>query len=236
MRVIRCSEYLERQQTRAEAAATAALRRPIARPAGFCGQVGWWLTGRELAAWLARLGEARGHELDALRFAQGHGGEELLARVLGRALDDHYTLLRNYTPFGDLRGDVDAVLIGPHGVTSFEVKAWRGYYRATGEAWLSRDGAIGGWRPVDKSPTQQALENARRLRVVLARAGLERVPVKAVVVVASPRMYVEVVPPLDAFIFFATHPQPTLAANLGPAVLSTDEMQRVLDALLPPRP
>jgi hypothetical protein len=234
MRVILCSEYLRRQQERAEAAAVMALGRPITRPAGFWGQVGWWLGGREIAARLARLGAARGHERDALRYAQGRGGEELLARVLGRELDARYTLLRNYTPLLDRRGDVDAVLIGPHGVTSFEVKAWRGYYRATGDTWLMRDGPTGGWRPVEKSPIQQALENARRLRGVLARGGLERVPVKAVVAVASSHMYVEIEPPRAAFIFFATRPQPNLAVELGPAVLSERESQRVLDALLPP--
>lgn len=235
MRVILCSEYLQRQQERAETAAISALGRPIARPAGFWGQLGWWLSGREIAARLARLGAARGHERDALRYAQGRGGEELLTRVLGRALDARYTLLRNYTPLYDRRGDVDATLIGPHGVTSFEVKTWRGYYSATGDTWLMRDGPTGGWRPVEKNPTQQALENTRRLRGVLARAGLARVPVTPVVAVASSRMYVEIEPPLAAFIFFAARPQPNLAAELGPAVLSERESQRVLDALLPPR-
>jgi hypothetical protein len=158
----------------------------------------------------------------------------LLARVLSRQLDARYTLLRNYTPLHDRRGDVDAVLLGPHGVTSFEVKAWRGYYRATGDTWLIRGGPMDGWRPVEKNPTQQALENARRLRGVLARAGLERVPVKAVVAVASARMYVQIEPPLTAYIFFATRRQPNLAAELGPAVLSADGTRQVLDALLPP--
>ncbi len=165
MRIIVCSTYLERQQDRAERAAGEALRRPVARPKGFWRQVAWWLSGRELAARMARFGEARAREGDALRYAQGREGEELLARVLARHLDDRYTLLRNYTPARqagrghDRGGDIDAVLVGPHGVTIFEVKAWRGYYRVAGAVWYFREGPHAGWRPADR------IRASRRLRM-----------------------------------------------------------------------
>jgi len=234
MRVILCSSYLERQQQRAEGAAGVALRRPIARPSGFWRRLAWWLTGRELAARLARIETARGHEGDALRYARGREGEALLARVLGRQLDDRYTLLRNYTPLFGRRGDLDAVLLGPHGITSFEVKAWTGHYRVSGDAWFYRASPSAGWRPTEKNPTLQALENARRLRAVLARAGLGNVPVRPVVAVASARMTVELAPPLAVYLFFATRPQPHLAADLGEPVLDETGVRRVLDTLLPP--
>lgn len=233
MRVILCSSHLERQQQRAEGAAGAALRQPISRPGGFWRRLAWWLTGRELTARLARLEVARAHEGDALRYARGREGEELLARVLGRQLDDRYTLLRNYTPHDDRRGDLDAVLLGPHGITSFEVKAWHGYYRVSGDTWFYRQSPTAGWRPTEKNPTAQALENARRLRAVLVRAGLGRIPIRPVVAVASARMTVELDPPLAVFVFFATRPQPRLAADLGSPVLDATAVRRVHDALLP---
>jgi hypothetical protein len=236
MQVILCSTYLERQQERAERAAAAALRRPIARPEGLWGQVGWWLSGRELAVRLVRFGEARDREGDALRYAQGRGGEELLVRVLARHLDDGYTLLRNYTPPDGRRGDIDAVLLGPHGVTTFEVKAWRGCYRVSGDAWFLRESPRDGWRPSDKNPSLQALDNAKRLRAVLARQDLGAVPVRPVVAIASNRTYVEIEPPLTVALFFATQPQRDLAADLGPLVLDEEQVHAVLSALLRDHP
>jgi hypothetical protein len=235
MRVILCSRYLEQQQERAELAAEEALRRPIRRPDGFWARLGWWLAGREVAARLARIGEAHKREGDALRYAQGRDGEELLARVLARHLDDRYTLLRNYTPLEDRRGDIDAVLAGPHGVTSFEVKAWRGYFRVTGDQWYFRESPSAGWRPADQNPTQQALANVRRLRAVLVRGGLGDMPVRPVVAIAGRRMVVELAPPLGAFVFFATQPQRDLEQQLGAPVLDAMGVRTLLDTLLSQR-
>ncbi len=57
---------------------------------------------------------------------------------------------------------------------------------------------------------------------------------RPVVAVASPRMVIEVEPPLAVALFFATQPQPDLAAGLGPPVLDNAQVRTVLDALLPP--
>jgi hypothetical protein len=272
VRIILCSTHLERQQQRAERAADDALRRKIARPKGFWRQVGWWMSGREVAVRLTRLGEAQEREGDALRYARGRAGEEMLARMLGQHLDDRYTLVRNYMPdalawqaaqgpasdrtmahSGRLakqgqhdggrptatgaasgwHGDIDAVLVGPHGVTTFEVKTWRGNFRINGDVWYEREGLHAGWRPADKNPSLQALENAKRLQGVLAGVGLGTVPVRPVVALASTRMYVEIEPPLAVALFFATQPQSNLAAELGPPVLDDARVYQVLEALVP---
>jgi hypothetical protein len=276
MRIIVSSMHLEQQQERAEHAAGDALRRPIARPAGFWRQVGWWLSGHEVVVRLARLSEAQERESDALRYARGRAGEDLLVRVLARHLDDRYMLLRNYMPgaparqtvqrpagdrtiargghgrhsqqdrqdagatgvrpaarMRDRRGDIDAVLVGPHGVTTFEVKAWRGYFRVSGDAWYVREGPHAGWHLADKNPSFQALENAKRLTDVLADARLGAVPVRPVVAVAGTRMYVEIEPPLAVAVFFATQPQRNLAGELGPPVLDDAKVHQVLEALMP---
>jgi hypothetical protein len=53
------------------------------------------------------------------------GGEDRVAGLLARHLDDHYTLIRNVTLPGEA-DDLDMVLVGPTGVWEFEILQFRG--------------------------------------------------------------------------------------------------------------
>ncbi|HKV83584.1 MAG TPA: nuclease-related domain-containing protein, partial [Ktedonobacterales bacterium] len=80
------------------------------------------------------LDQVEAHEREGENWAKGSNGEDILAETLADRFGDEYTLLRNYTPPAPsaIGGDIDAVLLGPHGVIVFEVKAWTGEYLATG--------------------------------------------------------------------------------------------------------
>jgi nuclease-like protein len=179
------------------------------------------------------------HQREAEHWAVGRAGEEYVASVLARYLDDRFVLLRNYTPPPPYHGggDIDAVLLGPHGVTVFEVKALSGEFRCEGQEWLWRSSRGGAWQKAMVNPSKQALDNARRIRETLRWKGLERVRVRPVVAVASANMHVELVPPLAAYIFFAQRRNVSIETVIAYAHepqsgYSLPELQRIYSALL----
>jgi hypothetical protein len=96
---------------------------------------------------------------------KGQLGEERALNVMYGSLDGKWWLFRNLELPGRRLGDLDSVLVGPHGVWSFEVKAYSGEYRNVGEQWEKRYGTK--WRSLRKSPTRQARRNAAELSQLL---------------------------------------------------------------------
>jgi hypothetical protein len=202
MWVVDCSNYLYERiaasEWTASQTAQVAPKRPPA-PNGFWRALIWRLTGgaaRDRARLQAEYeASAREAAQEAELYRRGIQGEHALIWFLGQRLDNRYVLLRNYTPPPPFRtgGDVDGALIGPHGVTVFEVKAWRGVFRCVGEEWLFLPRDRSAWEPGRKNPIEQARYAADRVRGTLSLAGLRDLPVQPVLVVADPRMRVEVV-------------------------------------------
>lgn len=241
MHVIYCSDYLEQQEITYRAAAEDAL-------AAFSRRLGFWsLIQRMLfgAGRRERL-EQREHELaeryyttEADAWERGRAGEDALDFVLRQHLDDRYLLLRNYTPPAPWHkgGDIDAVLLGPHGVTVFEVKAWRGTFLVQGTDWYRQASPYAPWLPTDANPTAQARANADRIHKTLRGGGIDCVSVQPIVAVGSPDMYVDLHPPLATYIFFACRPNARPDAFLKPShgqrYLPPAVLSRVYAALVP---
>jgi hypothetical protein len=241
LHAIYCSDYLEQQETTYRAAAEDALAVFSRRP-GF-----WSLIQRMLfgAGRRERL-ERREHELaeryytaEADAWERSRAGEDALDFALRQHLDNRYLLLRNYTPPAPWHkgGDIDAVLLGPHGVTVFEVKAWRGMFLVQGGDWYRRVSPYAPWLPTDANPTTQARANADRIHETLRDSGIDSASVQPIVAVGSPDMFVDLHPPLATYIFYACRPnarpdtflKPSHGHHrLPPAVLS-----RVYAALAP---
>jgi hypothetical protein len=99
-------------------------------------------------------------------YRKGQLGEERALNVMYGALDGKWWLFRNLELPGRRIGDLDLVLVGPHGVWNLEVKAYSGEYRNVGDRWERR--ANGSWHPIRKSPTQQARRNAAQLSQLLS--------------------------------------------------------------------
>jgi hypothetical protein len=202
MWVVDCSNYLYERAVANEwvayHAAQEAKRRPQA-PRGFWRGIWWWLTGgpiRERARQRATsMATAREAAQEAELYWRGLQGEQALIWFLGQRLDNRYLLLRNFTPPPPFRtgGDIDGVLIGPHGVTVFEVKAWRGVFRCDGEEWLFLPRDRSAWERGRKNPIEQARYATNRVKGTLALAGLKETRIQTALVVADPRMRVEVV-------------------------------------------
>jgi len=99
-------------------------------------------------------------------YRKGQLGEERVLNVMYGVLDNKWWLFRNLELPGRRLGDLDFVLVGPHGAWSFEVKAYSGEYRNVGERWEKRHGTR--WHSIRKSPTRQARRNAAELSQLLA--------------------------------------------------------------------
>ncbi len=175
-------------------------------------------------------------EDEARRWAKGRLGEEILFHRLGHTLDDRYLLLLNYpSPHQD--GDIDGVLIGPHGVTVYEVKAMTGTYRASDTEWLYWAEREGQWVPARGSnPIQQARRHAESLRQLLRQASLGSVLVYPLVVLANDQMRLESTVSMP--IFFLSRRNQSREEMLGrqgqSGALAPEVQQRVENSLMAP--
>lgn len=195
MWVVDCSNYLHERVAANEWAARQALTETPRGPSGLWRNLWWRLSGGQRRARAQRMAQSVAAQREAEIYRRGLQGEEALIWFLAPRLDNRYLLLRNYTPPPPWRtgGDIDGVLLGPHGVTVFEVKAWRGVYRCAGGDWLFLPRDRSAWEPARKNPTQQARFSVERVQGTLKLAGFDGVPVQPVIVAADPRMRVEIV-------------------------------------------
>ena len=92
------------------------------------------------------------------------------------------------------RGEADAVLVGPDGIWTVEVKNWTARLRIDSENWVRRSAYDGSkQRATDRkgrSPARQVRDIAESLATRLHRVG-EAVPVRTAVVVLNERAEIE---------------------------------------------
>lgn len=97
---------------------------------------------------------------------KGQLGEERVINVMYSVLNNQWWVFRNVELPKRRSGDLDLVLVGPHGVWCFEVKAYSGDYRNIGDSWEKRLGNR--WLPLTQNPSRQAKRNAANLSQLLA--------------------------------------------------------------------
>ena len=121
----------------------------------------------------------------------GIAGEQLVATDLGRALADDWTLLRGYR---NRRGEIDHLLLGPHGLFAIEVKNINATVYVDGDRWRADKydnyGSLVEQRPITdrrgRSPSEQLNQPADELERFLRERG-QPVPVRRAVVLAHRR-------------------------------------------------
>jgi nuclease-like protein len=240
MRVIICSDHLQRREESYRQAAHDLQDEPPPRPKGLWQRIVWLLTARKTVEMAARRARVNEMEAEADRFAQGRVGEDSFVQALSTQLDDRYVLLKGYRPPPPWHqgGDIDGLLVGPHGVSVIEVKAWRGFYRYSGEDWLFRKNRRAVWEVARKNPTAQAAANTQRIQHVLEDAGFEHIRVFSAIAAATDTMNVEVIPPISVPLYLAYLPGARLDTIIGPtgrqAELSLSQVERALAILMPP--
>jgi hypothetical protein len=207
--VLRESAAAERaaQQASADAERAAALARVAdlraqRRRALRAGRIGAWF-----GLWLA-TGEARRQvPLPTLRYAApsrdeavasaGEHGEDRAARQLGELFGEDWTLIHGYR---GPAGEVDFLLLGPHGLAAIEVKALNGRFRINGDVWEADkydkyDNRVEHLPPTTdrggRSPSQQVNAIADALERHLGRSG-RPVPIRRAVLLVHPRSRIKV--------------------------------------------
>ena len=106
-------------------------------------------------------------------------GALAVADVLGRELEERFTLIRNVSRRG--LGYIDAVLVGPPGALVFRIVEEPGIFLNEGADWLQRKGGQT-YELSRLNATRECVTDVYALREYLARNALSNVPVYAVVV------------------------------------------------------
>lgn len=101
-------------------------------------------------------------------WSDGDTGEWRVVRAL-RGLSDEYTLVRNWVIPGAEQGDIDLLVLGPHGVLVLEVKNYRAKYECDGDDWVNVK--ENGYRKRMKSPSRQLAKNSRAVQSFLVKSG-----------------------------------------------------------------
>jgi hypothetical protein len=122
------------------------------------------------------------------------GGREVEKR-LGQYLDDRFTLVHSARLPGR-KGPVDAVLVGPHGVTALAFANDEGRVRCLGENWYVWSEKLDDFVDVGYSPAKQAKANLAALQAYLAGRQLSTtVPADCAVIQTNPRAQIEFMQP-----------------------------------------
>lgn len=111
----------------------------------------------------------------------GETGEESLDDYLDEILGNEWLLVSGYCSRG---GEIDRILLGPHGIAAFEVKSNKGtVYHKSGRWQVERTGRDGkslGWKDLSRAPDAQITKAARPLEQWLKKNGINQPVVRVV--------------------------------------------------------
>ncbi len=104
-----------------------------------------------------------------LNYWVGDLGEKRLLEKL-RALSDDYTVITNWQPPGEKRGDVDFIVHGPHGAAALECKKFTSRFGCDGDFWYTLYDS--GYKKRIKSLSSQTQGHVKCIQRHLKRAGV----------------------------------------------------------------
>lgn len=120
-----------------------------------------------------------GMAIRAVTWKRDNDLAKITGNVLAQHLDDQFMFVRNISK--RRIGYIDAVLIGLPGVLVFRLIDWKGNYLAEVNGWLEADGKRQ-WVPTSANPTEEVIDDIKKVRAYLAEYGLEDVPVFGIIV------------------------------------------------------
>lgn len=158
-------------------------------------------------------------------------GQDHVAALLGRQLDNRFTLLRNHTlPGTELMFPM--ILAGPVGVFVLNVVNERGMYRAKGEEW----GIIQGERviPARINPLKRTLQYVAVLQKYLEKQDISQVKVEGILLGAAPGLHIDSVRPAARVVMFDALDRFAISVAQARATLSQDLAQQVITRIQNP--
>ena len=127
----------------------------------------WAITG-----WGFFLGAAIGVKegiVTWMNYFFGDRGEEELIKKL-ELLGDEYTVIANWQPPNEKRGDVDLIVLGPHGVAALECKRYSIDFGCDGDFWYQK--MENGYKKRIKSLSSQTRGHVLCIKRHLKRQGV----------------------------------------------------------------
>jgi hypothetical protein len=126
---------------------------------------------------------ALGLAVRALTWKTDNALAESVGHALSVFLDKRYVFIRNVSK--RQLGYIDAVLVGPAGVLVFRITPKQGNYYNEGTKWMvQRD--KGAWKTLEWSPSDEAIEDIKKVRAYLTEKGIDKPQVFGVVVFTNP--------------------------------------------------
>jgi len=124
----------------------------------------------------------------------GKSGREA-AQLLGKSLDDRFTLAHRVRLHGR-KNTVDAVLVGPHGVTVLAIASDEGRVRCLGDNWYNWNPNIDKFVGTKHNPVRRVQDDRKAIELFLAGRQMGSViPVECSVVVPQSNAQVEFMQP-----------------------------------------
>ena len=153
-----------------------------------------------------------------------------LGERLALQLDRRFVFIRNISQRS--LGYIDAALVSQHGVLVLRVTDWRGKYFNQGGDWLRR-GRKGGWQPLRRNPTREAVAAALKVKACLKEYHLSEAPVFAAVVFMreSPEVELQLQDPALPVLTAGGLIAGLRDSYFAQARLDADEMQRIVNLL-----
>lgn len=105
----------------------------------------------------------------SLNWYFGDRGEQKTLQQLSELPDDYLAISNVILP-NTKRGDIDMLLLGPHGVLVIEVKTYADNYAANGDDWVNIK--ENGYRMKIKSPSRQLKGNVKAVERFLNQRGV----------------------------------------------------------------
>lgn len=117
------------------------------------------------------------------RLRRAHTRAGRTAAALRAALPDGFVVLAGYEPRDGVDRDAGIVVVGPTGVHVIEPREAAGGLACHQDAWYRVDHGV--LRRIAGSPSQEARENAARVRSDISSGGYIRMPVDGAVLVTG---------------------------------------------------
>jgi hypothetical protein len=128
----------------------------------------WFVTHWRTAFGYPDEPQMQGAGRDERVWAVGNQGEALVAHYLANQLSDDWTLINGYR---NSRGEIDQVLVGPHGVITIEVKHINGTVTIVGDTWtLDKFDNYGNKVETGRPPSQQLNQATDKLVEFLGKS------------------------------------------------------------------
>lgn len=122
---------------------------------------------------------ALGMAIRALTWRTDNPLAERVGDTLAQFIDEPFIFIRNINRFG--LGYIDALLIGPPGLLVFRITDRKGVLFNEVGVWLEQT-EKGEWAPLAWNPTNEAIDDIKKLREYLERRHLTDLPIYGVIV------------------------------------------------------